>query len=236
MKKKTWILATLTVAASLQLGMAADITGKVTLKGTPPPEKPIDALKNDPNCGKLVKDKEVPKTRFYLVGDKGQLADVIVSIKGIPGKSTGAQAKPHLLDQVNCEYVPYVSAVQTDQKILVRNSDPVFHNVHPTPKVQGNNEANKAQMPKAPDLEFTFTKPEELLRFKCDVHPWMFAYVSVFDHPYFSVTGTDGTFTIQNVPPGKYTLEFNHRKAGVVTKEIEVKDSNVTVDAELEVK
>ncbi|MFN7137709.1 MAG: hypothetical protein ACK4UN_00040 [Limisphaerales bacterium] len=232
--KKTLLLASLAFAATLQLSSAADITGKVTLKGTPPPEKPMDVIKKDAGCGKLI--TEVPKTRFYVVGENAELADVVVSLKGISGKSTGAQEKPLLLDQIKCEYVPYVAAVQTKQKILVRNSDPVFHNVHPTPTVPGNPEANKAQMPKAPDLEFAFNNPENFLRYKCDVHPWMFAYVSIFDHPYFAVTGQDGTFTIKNVPPGKYTIEANHRKGGIVTQEIEVKDSNVTADFVIEAK
>ncbi|MBA4150193.1 MAG: hypothetical protein H0X66_18955 [Verrucomicrobia bacterium] len=232
--KKSILLASLALAASLQLGSAADITGKVTLKGTPPPEKPLDVIKNDPGCSKLI--VEVPKTRFYAVNDKSELADVVISLKGVSGKSTGAEAKPILLDQIKCEYIPYVTAVQTRQTILVRNSDPVFHNVHPTPTVPGNKESNKAQMPKAKDLEFTFDNPEMFLRYKCDVHPWMFSYVSVFDHPYFDVSGQDGTFTIKNVPPGKYTLEANHRKGGIVTREIEVKDANVTADFIVEAK
>ena len=95
-------------------------------------------------------------------------------------------------------------------------------------------------MAKAPDLIFAFEKPEPFLKFKCDVHPWMFSYVSVFDHPYFAVTGKDGSYKIANVPPGKYTLEISHRKAApigsTVTKEIEVKDQSVTADVELAVK
>lgn len=232
--KRSILLASLAFAASLQLGSAADITGKVTLKGTPPPEKPINDLKNDAGCGKLV--AEAPKTRFYAVGAAGELADVVVALKDISGKSTGAQAEPILLDQIKCEYVPYVAAVQTKQKILVRNSDPLMHNVHPTPMVAGNKEANKVQMPKAKDLEFTFDNAEKFLRYKCDVHPWMYSYVSVFDHPYFAVSAKDGTFTIKNVPPGKYTVEATHRKGGVVTKEIEVKDANVTADFVVEAK
>ncbi len=233
--KKSILLASVAVAASIQLSSAADITGKVTLKGTPPPEKTLDVIKADANCGKLV--KEAPKTKFYVVGGAGELADVIVSLKGVTGKSTGETAEPLLLDQVNCEYAPYIAAVQTKQKIKVRNSDPVFHNIHPTPAPGGKNkEVNKAQMPKAPDMEFTFEDAEPFLRYKCDVHPWMFSYVSVFDHPYFAVSAKDGTFTIKNVPAGKYTVEASHRKGGTVTQEIEVKDANVTADFVVEAK
>ena len=147
------------------------------------------------------------------------------SLEGISGKSTGASATPAVLDQKGCEYVPSILAVQTGQKILVRNSDPVLHNVHDVPaEGTGNKEYNNAQMPNSPELTFTFSKPENFLKFKCDVHPWMFAWVSIFDHPYFAVSATDGTFKIANVPPGKYTIKASHRKAGTSTREIEVKE------------
>jgi uncharacterized protein (DUF2141 family) len=95
--------------------------------------------------------------------------------------------------------------------------------VHDLPTVAGNAEMNKAQLPGSPDLTFTLTKPEIFVKFKCDVHPWMFAWVSVFDHPYFAISGKDGTFKITNVPPGKYTIKAFHRKAGEATQQIEVK-------------
>jgi len=193
------------------LASAADITGTITLKGTPPPEKEIVEFKSDVNCGPL--RTEVPKTRFYVAGSKGELADVFVSIKGLSGKSTGGQAPPAVIDQTGCEYLPYVLAIQTNQKLLVKNSDPVLHNVHATPTVAGNKEDNKAMLPKGPDLTFAFPKPENFLRFKCDVHPWMFSYVCVVDHPYFSVSArtapTRSPCAARQIP-----IEAIHRKAG----------------------
>ena len=91
-------------------------------------------------------------------------------------------------------------------------------------------------MPNSPDLTFSFTKPEMFLKFKCDVHPWMFAWVSVFDCPWFSVSGADGKFVIKDVPPGKYTVEAAHRKLGAQTQDVEVKDANVTVNFTFTVK
>lgn len=221
MKLNRRLLAVGAVFASLPFVSAGDITGKITLTGNPPPEK---ILPLDPNCGRLWEGKEKPTTRFYVVGKSGELADVFVHLKeGVKDKGAGgAGAKPALLDQVGCEYVPYVSGLQTNQKLLVRNSDPLLHNVHPTPTTPGNLEKNLAQLPKGKDLEFTFPKEEVFLRFKCDVHPWMFSYVGVLEHPYFAVTGPDGSFKIANVPPGKYTVEAYHRKAGKSTQEIEV--------------
>jgi len=219
---------------TLQVGSAADITGTVTLKGTPPPEKNIDVT---PECGSA--HKGPMKTRFYAVNGSGQLADVVVALKGVPAKSSGASAKPFLVDQIGCEYVPYVFAVQTGQKVEVKNSDPFMHNVHFLPN-DSSKEVNKAQPAKSSNLEFTYGKPEHFAKFKCDVHGWMYTYMSVFDHPYFSVTDNNGAYKIANVPPGKYTLEVYHRKAAPaaapVTKEIEVKDSATTADVVLEVK
>lgn len=92
-----------------------------------------------------------------------------------------------------------------------------------------------AQLAKAPDLTFSFDKPELFLRFKCDVHPWMFAWISIFDHPYYAVSGKDGTFKIANVPPGKYKLTAVHRKAGTQSQDLEVKadgaQATFTLDA-----
>jgi len=221
MKKTSALIVVAGLVAALQATHASDITGTVTLKGTPPAEKEITPLKDDPNCGKL--HTTVPTTHFYVVGPKGELADVIVSLNGISGQSTGASAPPANLDQKGCEYLPPIQAVQTGQKIMVKNSDPVLHNVHTLPAVAGNDEKNQAQAPNGPELPFVFSKPENFLKFKCDVHPWMFAWISVFDHPYFAVSGKDGTFKIANVPPGKYTLQAAHRKAGTATQQIEVK-------------
>lgn len=221
-------LSALALASAAFMANAADVTGTITLKGTPPAEKPITPLKADPTCGKLHTD--TPTTRFYVVGKDGGLGDVVVSLEGVSGaKSTGASQKPVVLDQKGCEYIPAILAMQTGQTLTVKNSDPVLHNVHATPDPKsGNKEKNLAQLPKGPDLTFTFDKPEPFLRFKCDVHPWMFAWISVFDHPYFSVSDKDGSFKIGNVPPGKYKLVASHRKAGQSTQEIEVKDGQAT--------
>jgi plastocyanin len=203
---------------------AGEIVGTVTLNGAPPAEKAITPLKEDPTCGKMY--PETPTTHFYVVGPNKELADVVVLLKGLSGKSTGASASPVVIDQKGCTYTPQIMAVQTGQKILVKNSDPVLHNVHTTPTAAGNKEENQAQMPNGADLAMSFSAPENFLRFKCDVHPWMFAWVTVVDHPYFAVTGKDGAFKIANVPPGKYTVSALHRKAAPagVDKEIEVKD------------
>jgi hypothetical protein len=223
------------LAAGLQAATAADITGTVTLSGTPPPELVNDAIKNDPLCGKL--HSEDVKTQFYVVGSKGELKDVVVMLKGITGKSTGATAAPLEINQKNCEYLPYIMAAQTGQKVVVKNSDPFLHNIHTTPVNPANKEENKPQMANGADLNFSFAAPENFLKVKCDVHGWMLCYVTVVDSPYFAVTDKDGKFKIADVPPGKYTVTALHRKAALagVDKDIEVKGGNATLDFTLTV-
>lgn len=227
------------ILASMPVARAADIVGTITFKGTPPPEHTNNLIMGDPTCGKMYSTP--PTTHFYVVGKDGEFADVVVSLKDadgkdITGKSTGAGAPPALLDQKGCLYTPQILAVQTGQKLLARNSDQCVHNVHCDPTVPGNVERNEPQMPGGPDLTFTFPKPEMFLKFECDVHSWMFAWVSVFDNPYFDISGTEGKFTIKNVPPGKYTIVAAHHKAGTQTQEVEVADKDVTVNFTFEAK
>lgn len=219
-------------ASSVRVDLGSQITGRITLKGTPPPER---AVPLDASCGRLHTNSVT--TRFYLVDDNGGLADVFVYIKdGMREQHFRPPALPALLDQVGCEYRPYVLGLQTGQKLLVRNSDPLLHNVHATPVVPGNQESNRAQSPNAKDLEFVFPNPEVFLRFKCDVHVWMFAYVSVVNHPFFSVSASDGTFRLSNLPAGHYNIEACHRKAGRATREITVREhESATLDFVFEV-
>src|ERR1019366_738490 len=234
---KTAVLSILAIgiAGAWQTASAADIVGVITLTGTPPAEKEITPLMDNPDCAAMYNGK-APTTHFYVVGPKGEFADVVVSLKGVTGKSTGASAPPAVLDQKGCLYSPQILAIQTGQKITVKNSDMCVHNVHCTPTVPGNTEHNDVQMSGGADLTYTFPQAEMFLRFKCDVHPWMFAWVSVFDSPYFAVSDKDGKFVIKNVPSGKYTVEANHRKSGPQTQDVEVADKDVTVNFTFAVK
>ena len=203
------------------------IVGTITLLGTPPPEKVIEPLQKDPICGKQLTN--IPMTRFYLVSSNQGLANVFVYItKSLEAKSLSfrGQKEAVLLDQVGCFYEPYVMGVMVDQKIRIRNSDPVLHNVHATPT--SNTEFNFAQPVQGQVNEKSFSKPEVLVRMKCDVHPWMFAYVGVVSHPYFAVTDAEGRFEINDVPDGDYLLEAVHPKAGRRTVPIKV-DHRVAV-------
>lgn len=239
MKKIALSLTVLALTASLHIAVAGDVTGKVTLKGTPPPEKTIEF---DDTCSKI--HPTVTTTRHYVVGQDNGLANVFVYIsKGLEGKKFTPPTQAAELNQEGCNYQPYVSAVMVGQPLAVKNSDPFMHNVHALPKVDGNTEFNFAQ-PTQGDVNDTkwvasITAPEVMVKLKCNVHPWMFAYVGVQSHPYFAVTDKDGNFKIAGVPAGTYTLTAYHLKAhGAnpgVTQDITVADSAVTANFTVEV-
>lgn len=210
------------------------VDGRVTLEGTPTAEQqlPLDAA-----CGASCKahDKELPRfTQNYVTKDGG-LGGVLVTLVDIPAQPIPAGTSPLSITQRGCEYEPYIAACQVGQQIHVVNDDPLTHNIHTMPAVAGNKEVNQSQAAKAKPLDFTYDKPEEFLRFKCDVHPWMFSYVSIVPHPFYAVTSDDGHFEIKGLPDGKYKVKFKHRKAGEKIEDVVIKDGKATVDVVLKV-
>lgn len=219
-------------AAGVLAVAAGDVSGKVTLKGTPPPEKPITPLSADPNCGKLA-TKPVT-TRHYVVGDGAGLANVFVYVKSA---ATGAvPTEKAVMDQRVCLYEPYVLGAAVGQTVEVRNSDPFLHNVNFMKSASGNETFNFAQGGGAKPVDKVFKNSEVFVKLQCNVHPWMFGYIGVAPHGFFAVTDPSGKFSIKGLPAGKHTLAFVHLKAGEVTQEIEVKDGAVTANAELAAK
>ncbi len=231
MTMKKPILTILSLAGSLQLLHGADLTGKVVLKGTPKPEITID-MAADPKCGAM--HSAPVTTRHYVTGQDGGLANVFVYLKsGLTEKNFPVPADGPMLDQKGCEYWPYVMGVQANQKFKIRTSDATLHNVHAIPKPgSANKEFNFAQPVKDMVNEKSFPSPEILVRFKCDVHPWMFAYVGVLDHPFFAVTDKDGNFKISGVPKGNYTVEAYHAKTHLANPGV---SQDVTVDGDKKV-
>lgn len=223
------------VAAGSATLFAGDVTGTVTLKGTPPPEKPIGPLMSDPNCGKAAKGPV--NTRHYLVGSGGGLGNVFVYVKsGLDGKKFDVPATKAVVDQVACLYEPYVLGAQAGQTVEIRNSDPFLHNVNFMKSEAGNPTFNFAQGSGAKPMDKVFPNQEVFVKLQCNVHPWMFGYIGVVPHPFHAVTDKDGKFTLKGLPAGKYTIAFKHLKAGEITQEVEVKDSGAQVAATLEVK
>ena len=192
------------------------VKGTVLLEGTPPPNKPI-------NIGTCVSDATGPVTSDAVLSKDGKLQNAFVWIKsGLDNyKGPAAPAEPVVLDQRGCIYKPHVIGARVGQKVVFLNSDPVLHNVHAKP--DDGAEFNEMMPTKDMRIEKVFDKTDVAVRAKCDVHPWMSAFIGVVPHPFFAVTDASGGFTLNNVPEGDYEIEAWHEVFGKQTAKLKVK-------------
>ena len=207
-------------SAPADLGSLGTVNGKVSLDGDAPAADTIQ-MAADPNCGRLHSSDVM--TEFFVVGDDGGLANAFVYLKSGLAYTYPVPSEPALIDQTGCVYVPHVLGIQTGQTLEIRNSDETLHNIHAMPK--NNKEFNIGQPIKGLTTKKVFDKPEVMVPFKWDVHKWMNSYAGVVDHPFFAVTGPDGSFSLEGVPAGDYVVEAWHERLGT-------KEMNVTVIAE----
>jgi plastocyanin len=196
----------------------ATLTGKVNFSGSKPVMREIDMSAN-PAC---LKAHPTPVTsEEVIVNGNGTLANAFVWVKeGVPEGKWAPPSNPVVVDQQGCIYKPHVSGAVIGQTVEFRNSDDTNHNIHPLP--QQNQEWNESQPPHGSAKPKTFDREEVMIPIKCNVHPWMRAYLGVVRHPFFTVTGNDGTFTIAGLPPGQYTLEVWHERYGRQQSEVTV--------------
>ena len=233
----TALLAATTVAAGLFAASAspasAQITGKVKLDGEAPAPQEI-SMAADAKCAAAHPNPVLDES--IVVGDAGELANVVVSIQAAEGAELKGEAPkdPVVIDQVGCQYVPHVVGVMVGQKVLVKNSDPFLHNVHSL--AIDNDPFNFGQPNKDEKGKDVSDKIKVTERFiiKCDVHPWMTVHVNAFEHPFFGVSNEKGEFSVptKGLKDGKYTLEIWHEKLAPepITQEIEVKDGKAKVE------
>ena len=197
---------------------AGSIHGAAFLDG-PAPSLPAIDMQSEPACAKA--SQSAASARAVIVSSGGALANVVVYVKqGLGRYRFDSPKSPVVLDQKGCVYQPRIIALMTNQTLEISNSDATIHNVHAMPKT--NAEWNKAQREGSPLLETSFPRPELAIPFMCNVHPWMRAFVFVFDHPYFAITDSAGNFKIQNLPPGTYTIEAWQEKLGARTQTVTV--------------
>lgn len=192
------------------------VSGKVTFTGTPPAETEL-RVAGDATCASA---HEGP----VLAGDvrvrDGKVENAFVYVKnGLEELVFELPKTPVTIDQQGCIYQPHVLGAQTGQEIQFLNSDSTLHNVHTMPK--NSSPVNFGMSRKGTSRSIRIAKPEVMVSIKCDVHPWMRAYIGVLDHPYFDLTGEDGAFELKNVPAGDYTIGVWHERFG--TREAKLK-------------
>jgi plastocyanin len=193
------------------------VRGAVRLDGTAPSPAPVN-MAADPICAK---QHPTPVLSQDVVTEaQGNLQNVVVFIaEGLGDQTFELPSQPVVIDQRGCMYQPHVLAMRANQRLEVVNHDPTSHNIHPIPA--NNREWNKSEPPGS-KAEETFLREEVAIPVKCNIHPWMRAYVAVFKHPYFAVTGKDGSFDLRNLPAGTYTIKAWHEKLGTSIQKITV--------------
>jgi plastocyanin len=204
---------------------AGTVVGTIHFTGKAPKPILID-MAQDPACGL---EKTPNYTEQYVVHD-GKMANVFVYVKDGLGNRVYMPTKtPVVLDQKGCRYIPHVIGTMVGQPVEFRNSDPTMHNVHIVPP----NDTNAAgfdisQPPMSGAEQHVFRTPGLMIPVRCNNHPWMEAFLNVVKNPFFAVSGTDGKFEIQGLPPGNYTLVAVQEKLGTQTQQITVKSRQTT--------
>ncbi len=196
--------------ASIDAATAGAISGKVLFTGAAP-VMPIIDFSSNPQC-----ERQHPKpqrAQVVVVNPNGTLKNVFVWVKsGLPAAHWTPPAEAAKLDQTGCLYEPHVLGMMRDQRLEIVNSDPVNHNIHA--ESVANSAWNESQPPRAEHKFKQFASEEVLIPVSCSVHPWMKSWIGVSPHPFFAVTGDDGSFTLKGLPPGAYTVEAVHEKYG----------------------
>ena len=179
---------------------SGSLSGRVNFDGNPPKKKTLK-MDADPVCGSS--HKTPPYRQSFIINEDGYLKNVMVYLKDVKYEGPAPSNKA-ILDQKGCIYDPHVQGMMVGQELLIKNSDATLHNIHGLPKI--NSEFNFAMPKVVKEKTIKIEKPEQAIYVKCDVHPWMKSYISVFDHPYFAVTDDTGYYKIDNIPPGKYEV------------------------------
>lgn len=212
-------------ASDAPMSTSTEVRGVVRFEGTAPRPTHVD-MSADPSCARL--HPGGANLEDVVTDHGGGLENVIVFVSdGLAGRNFDPPSKPAEIEQKGCLYQPHVVAMQANQKLEVVNDDNTTHNIHPIPA--NNREWNKSQPPGLP-IEATFAREEVAIPVKCNVHPWMHSYIAVFKHPYFAVTGRNGSFDLGSLPPGTYTIQAWHEKLGTLTQKITVGGENKPVE------
>jgi plastocyanin len=200
------------------------IKGKVVFVGAIPAPKKLEVNIDQYVCG-TGKDAE-----DLLLSPQKEIRNAVVWLANPPTNAAwpGGAEKVEM-DQKACVYIPRIVMVPAGGTVDFLNSDRLLHNIHATPAL--NVSFNRTQ-PKNRTIPITFAKPE-IVRITCDLHPWMAAWVVVAAHRFYAITGADGQFAFDNLPPGQYQLQVWHERLGTVPANVTVGDqqpARVTVE------
>ena len=222
MQAKHVVMAGLAVLASSAVAYAGPsggtISGKVTHDGALAKMKPID-MSMEPTCATMYATPQLAET--VVTGAGNSLENVVVFVSaGAPNDAAPSTAA--IFTQKGCRYIPHLLALQVNQELKITNEDQTVHNVHPQPK--RNREWNKSQPPGAPPIRASYEQAE-FIPVKCNVHPWMHGILAVLPNSHYAVTGAGGSFSLANLPPGKYTITAWHESYGEQSQDVTISGS-----------
>jgi len=206
-------------AEALAQGEFGSIKGRVVWGGDEAPTPKVLVKK-----GNATKDGEVCAAESDILSPEVQVDPETKGVAGAlvylvnPSAENPEAVKELLknhpkaeLDQVACEFVPHVQAIHQDQPLTIKSSDPVPHNVRYTGFTNG---SLNQMLAANGEMEVQLQAERRPMMVACDIHPWMTAYIMIFDHPFFAVTDKDGSFEIKGVPAGKQNLVVWQETAG----------------------
>jgi plastocyanin len=189
------------------------IRGAVKVEGKIPKLPPLQISKFKEVC------KDVPNEAL-IVGPGQGLRYAVVTLEGITrGKAIEKEAQ-HELDNLNCRFVPHVLLASVGQFVVLKNSDPILHTAHAF--FAGAQPGFNVGLYPGRVSRKPLVTPG-VVQIRCEVHPWMNAYIVVADHPYQALTDVYGEYLINDIPAGQYKLRVWHESLGVLEKNVSVK-------------
>jgi plastocyanin len=191
----------------------AKIRGDVKVEGMLPKLKPLQITKYKEVC------KDVPNESL-IVGPAQGLRYAVVTLEGV-GKGKAVEKETvHELDNIKCRFSPHVQAASVGQFVVIKNSDPILHTAHAlftNEQPQFNVGLYPGRVTRKPLIA------PGIVKVRCEVHPWMTAYIVVTEHPYHAISDIYGEYELTDIPPGTYQLKVWHESLGTQEKRIEVK-------------
>jgi hypothetical protein len=187
------------------------ITGSVKFAGNDQPPKVYSVTKDNNVCG--TGERQID----YVRVKNGHLMDAVVYLEKVKeGKAFPAEVADATVDQKGCEFKPFLQVMRNQSKLAAVNQDPILHNIHTYELIRGDAKGPKKTLTNVSQPEpgtVTNTirmKKGPAIKVECDAHDFMHGFVFVAKNPYFAKVGEDGSFTIDNVPAGSYTIKAWH--------------------------